>query len=68
MAVGAAVPLSNCFTRSLLAMPWGPAGTDKAAAEQGLLCRRARPGGEPVIHGEYPSHVSYSCNISSCSA
>jgi hypothetical protein len=30
-------PLSNCLTRSLLAMPWGPAGTDKAAAEQGLL-------------------------------
>jgi hypothetical protein len=30
-------PLNNCFTRSLLAMPWGPAGTDKAAAEQGLL-------------------------------
>jgi hypothetical protein len=30
-------PLSNCHTRSLLAMPWGPAGTDKAAAEQGLL-------------------------------
>jgi hypothetical protein len=30
-------PLNSCFTRSLLAMPWGPAGTDKAAAEQGLL-------------------------------
>jgi len=30
-------PLNNCHTRSLLAMPWGPAGTDKAAAEQGLL-------------------------------
>jgi hypothetical protein len=30
-------PLDNCFTRSLLAIPWGPAGTDKAAAEQGLL-------------------------------
>jgi hypothetical protein len=30
-------PLSNCFTRSLLAMPWGPAGSDKAAAEQWLL-------------------------------
>ena len=30
-------PLSNCYTRSLLGMPWGPAGTDKAAAEQGLL-------------------------------
>ena len=30
-------PLNNCRTRSLLAMPWGPAGTDKAAAEQGLL-------------------------------
>jgi hypothetical protein len=30
-------PLNNCFTRSLLAMPWGPAGTDKAAAEQGML-------------------------------
>jgi hypothetical protein len=30
-------PLNNCFTRSLLAMPWGPAGSDKAAAEQLLL-------------------------------
>jgi hypothetical protein len=30
-------PLNNCFTRSLLAMPWGPAGSDKAAAEQRLL-------------------------------
>jgi Insertion element 4 transposase N-terminal len=30
-------PLSNVLTRSLLAMPWGAAGTDKAAAEQGLL-------------------------------
>ena len=30
-------PLNNCLTRSLLAMPWGPAGTDKAAAEQALL-------------------------------
>jgi len=30
-------PLGNCLTRSLLAMPWGPAGTDKAASEQGLL-------------------------------
>ncbi|MGH3122269.1 MAG: hypothetical protein ACRDND_14750 [Streptosporangiaceae bacterium] len=30
-------PLNNVLTRSLLAMPWGPAGTDKAAAEQGLL-------------------------------
>jgi hypothetical protein len=29
-------PLTSVFTRSLLAMPWGPAGTDKAAAEQGL--------------------------------
>jgi Insertion element 4 transposase N-terminal len=30
-------PLTSVFTRSLLAMPWGAAGTDKAAAEQGLL-------------------------------
>jgi len=30
-------PLNNVLTRSLLAMPWGAAGTDKAAAEQGLL-------------------------------
>jgi len=30
-------PLSNAFTRSLLAMPWGPAGTDKTASEQALL-------------------------------
>ena len=30
-------PLGNVLTRSLLAMPWGAAGTDKAAAEQGLL-------------------------------
>ncbi|MGH3123666.1 MAG: hypothetical protein ACRDND_21975 [Streptosporangiaceae bacterium] len=30
-------PLNNCFTRSLLAMPWGPAGADKAESEQALL-------------------------------
>jgi hypothetical protein len=30
-------PLSNCLTRSLLAMPWGPAGSDKTASEQRLL-------------------------------
>ncbi|MGH3123114.1 MAG: hypothetical protein ACRDND_19130 [Streptosporangiaceae bacterium] len=30
-------PLSNVFTRSLLAMPHGPAGTDKTASEQALL-------------------------------
>jgi hypothetical protein len=30
-------PLNDCFTRSLLAMPWGPAGTDKTASEQRLL-------------------------------
>jgi hypothetical protein len=30
-------PLSNCLTRSLLAMTWGPAGTDKTASEQCLL-------------------------------
>jgi len=30
-------PLNNVLTRSLRAMPWGAAGTDKAAAEQGLL-------------------------------
>jgi hypothetical protein len=30
-------PLNSCLTRSLLAMPWGAAGTDKAAAGQGLL-------------------------------
>jgi hypothetical protein len=30
-------PLNDCLTRSLLGMPWGPAGTDKAAAEQRLL-------------------------------
>jgi hypothetical protein len=30
-------PLNSVLTRSLLAMPWGAAGTDKAAAEQGLL-------------------------------
>jgi hypothetical protein len=29
-------PLSNCLTRSLLAMPFGPAGTDKTASEQAL--------------------------------
>ena len=29
--------LNNAFTRSLLAMPWGPAGTDKTASEQQLL-------------------------------
>jgi hypothetical protein len=30
-------PLNSVFTRSLLAMPWGPAGTDKTASEQRLL-------------------------------
>jgi hypothetical protein len=30
-------PLNNCLTRSLLAMPWGPAGTDKTASGQRLL-------------------------------
>jgi hypothetical protein len=30
-------PLNDCLTRSLLAMPWGPAGTDKTASEQRLL-------------------------------
>ena len=30
-------PLSDVLIRSPLAMPWGAAGTDKAAAEQGLL-------------------------------
>jgi hypothetical protein len=30
-------PLNNAFTRSLIAMPWGPAGTDKTASEQRLL-------------------------------
>jgi hypothetical protein len=30
-------PLNNAFTRSLLAMPWGAAGTDKTASEQRLL-------------------------------
>jgi hypothetical protein len=30
-------PMSNCLTRSLLAMPRGPAGSDKTASEQRLL-------------------------------
>jgi hypothetical protein len=32
-----ALPLNDASTRALLGMPHGPAGTDKAAAEQGLL-------------------------------
>jgi hypothetical protein len=32
-----ALPLNDVSTRSLLGMPHGPAGTDKAAAEQALL-------------------------------
>ena len=32
-----ALPLNDVSTRALHAMPWGPAGTDKAAAEQKLL-------------------------------
>ena len=32
-----ALPLTGASTRSLLGMPHGPAGTDKAAAEQALL-------------------------------
>ena len=35
-----ALPLTCCSCRALLAMPRGPAGTDKAAAEQALLDRR----------------------------
>jgi hypothetical protein len=30
-------PLNDCLTRFLLAMPWGPAGTDKTASEQQML-------------------------------
>ena len=30
-------PLNSCLTRSLLTMPWGPAGTDKTASGQRLL-------------------------------
>ena len=30
-------PMTSVFTRSLLAMPWGAAGTDKTASEQRLL-------------------------------
>ena len=32
-----ALPLTDASTRALLGMPHGPAGTDKAAAEQRLL-------------------------------
>ena len=32
-----ALPLTDASTRALLGMPHGPAGTDKAAAEQKLL-------------------------------
>jgi Insertion element 4 transposase N-terminal len=32
-----ALPLNDASTRALLGMPYGPAGTDKAAAEQKLL-------------------------------
>jgi len=32
-----ALPLNDASTRALLGMPHGPAGTDKAAAEQKLL-------------------------------
>ena len=32
-----ALPLTCCSCRALFAMPYGPAGTGKAAAEQGLL-------------------------------
>jgi hypothetical protein len=45
-------PLSNCFTRSLLAMPWGPAGTDKAEAEQGLLDTAMREYPHVFSHGQ----------------
>jgi len=37
-----ALPLNDCSTRSLLGMPHGPAGTDKAAAEQKLLDKAMR--------------------------
>jgi hypothetical protein len=32
-----ALPMTCCSCRALFAMPYGPAGTDKPAAEQGLL-------------------------------
>ncbi len=37
-----ALPLTDASTRALLGMPHGPAGTDKAAAEQKLLWSSAR--------------------------
>ena len=43
-------PLNDVLTRSLLAMPWGAAGTDKAAAEQGLL---------DEVLAEYPHVLSH---------
>jgi hypothetical protein len=41
-----ALPLTCCSCRALFALPHGPAGTDKAAAEQSLLdqARREYPG------------------------
>ncbi len=43
-------PLNSVLTRSLLAMPWGAAGTDKAAAEQALL---------DEVLAEYPHVLSH---------
>jgi hypothetical protein len=45
-------PLNNCLTRSLLAMPWGPAGTDKIASEQALLDTAMRDFPHVFTHGQ----------------
>jgi hypothetical protein len=45
-------PLNNVLTRSLLAMPWGAAGSDKAAAEQALLDEVLAEHPEVLSHGQ----------------
>jgi hypothetical protein len=45
-------PLNNCLTRSLLAMPWGSAGTDKTASEQALLDTAMRDFPHVFTHGQ----------------
>ena len=46
-----ALPLTCCSCRALFAMPHGPAGTDKAAAEQKLAGRGHGPVPRPVRAG-----------------
>jgi len=45
-------PLTSVFTRSLLAMPWGPAGSDKTASGQRLLDAAMKDFPHVFSHGQ----------------